>query len=191
MPYTSVSAESRARIPSPCMAIAVSPAIATASSFWRDHQWPEYDPAFRGTLDWRGRAVLDVRHAATGHAGGGQQHVLPAVRGCPLHSEPRPAGASEPAPATAIGRLTRCATLSPQQSCPSSVLMRAVPTNILQTHSFDADRRDESGQVIGYGRCRRPAGDSLVNWQISTTSGPAKEKPGTRPGVSVTAIPFR
>ncbi len=77
LPYTSLSAESRTN---------------TFTLYGYSHltgnrdgivvlespQWPEYDPSFRLTLDWRGRAVLDVRHAvAETRAEGSNTYYLP------------------------------------------------------------------------------------------------------------------
>jgi len=64
LPYTSVSAEARTNI---VTLYGYSRFTGNRDSIivLENHQWPDYNPAFRGTLDWRGRAVLDVWHSAT------------------------------------------------------------------------------------------------------------------------------
>lgn len=64
LPYTSLSAEGRTNI---FTLYGYSHFTGNRDSIivLESPQWPEYDPAFRLTLDWRGRVVLDVRHSAT------------------------------------------------------------------------------------------------------------------------------
>lgn len=83
LPYTSLAAEGRAEVTPETSVVTLygysyftgnrDPIIVLES-----HQWPEYTPNFRPTLDWRGRVVLDVRHSATeARAEGGNTYYLP------------------------------------------------------------------------------------------------------------------
>ncbi|MGD8976387.1 MAG: hypothetical protein PVG91_02220 [Gammaproteobacteria bacterium] len=112
LPYTSLVAEGRANVaPEASVFTVYGHSYFTGD---RDriivldsHQWPEYTPVFRPTLDWRGRVVLDVRHSATeGRTEGSNTYYLPfeASRyvlnhGQPVRVNPHSAPRSEDSPA--------------------------------------------------------------------------------------------
>lgn len=112
LPYTSLGAESRARVAPETSVFTVYGYSHSTGNRDRlivleNDQWPEYTPVFRPTLDWRGRVVLDVRHTgAETRSDGNIRYYLPFEAahyilqdGEPVRVNPRPAPESGNLPA--------------------------------------------------------------------------------------------